>query len=289
MSEAAKGEVGLVVDSVSDLTPELVQELGNIRIVPFHFYFQNENRVYDEGVNLTNQEFYAKLDHPELGMPKTQGPSAGEYLAAYQEMLSRYDRVVGLNMSSKMSVAYSSAQVARQMLPEADITLVDSASVSMVLGLYAIQASRAAKAGASPQEIVAQIEQYKRETVQLFVISTLKYVRQSGRINQMTYIIGTALKLKPILTFKDGMGEPAGRELSQDRAYVRIAKSMAEKFGQRPVMATVVHSLAPDQAEQLKDRISRLVNVKELIVAEIGPTLGAHGGTGMVGAAAFPV
>jgi DegV family protein with EDD domain len=289
MSEAAKSGIGLVVDSVSDLPPSLVQELGNIRIVPFHVYFQNENKVYDEGVNLTNQEFYAKLDHPELGMPKTQGPSAGEFLAAYQEMLNRYDRVIGLNMSSKMSVAHSSAQLARQMLPEADITLVDSATVSMVLGLYAIQAARAAQAGASPEEIVAKIEQYKRETVQLFVISTLKYVRQSGRINQMTYIIGTALKLKPILTFKEGMGEPAGRELSQDRAYVRIAKSMSEKFGQRPVMATVVHSLAPDQAEQLKDRITRLVNVKELIVSEIGPTLGAHGGAGMVGAAAFPV
>src|SRR3954471_3503791 len=141
MSEAANGGIGLVVDSVSDLPSQIVQELGNIRIVPFHLYFENEkNKVYDEGVNLTNQEFYAKLDHPELGMPKTQGPSAGEYLTAYQEMLGRYDRVIGLNMSSKMSVAHNSAQLARQMLPQASITLVDSSTVSMVLGLYAIQA-----------------------------------------------------------------------------------------------------------------------------------------------------
>lgn len=289
MSETAKSGVGLVVDSVSDLPPALVQELGNIRIVPFHLYFQNENQVYDEGLNLSNQEFYAKLDHPELGMPKTQGPSAGEYLTAYQEMLTRYDKLVSLHASSKMSVAYSSAKLAREMLPEADITLIDSETVAMVLGLYALQAARAAKAGATPQEIVEKVERYKRETVQLFMTSTLKYLRQSGRINQMAYVLGSALQIKPLLQFKNGMGEPAGRELSQERAFIKIAKTMADKFGERPVIATVVHSVAPEQAEQLKRRIEQRVNVKELIVAEIGPTLGAHGGPGMVGSAAFPI
>jgi DegV family protein with EDD domain len=289
MSTAAKGGVGLVVDSVADLSPELLEELGNIRLVPFHFYFQNENKVYEEGVTLSREEFFKKLAQPELGMPKTQGPSAGEYLAAYQEMLQRYDKIVSIQMSSKMSVGYSSAQLARQMLPEADITVIDSYSVSMVLGLYAIQASRMAKAGATPAEIAAQIEIYRRETVQLFVLATLKYVRQSGRVNQLSYLIGTALQIKPIFTFKDGIGEPVTRELSQERAFVKIAKIMAEKFGQRPVIATVVHSVAPDQAELLKERITRLVNVKELFLLPSGPILGSHGGAGMVGTAAFPI
>jgi DegV family protein with EDD domain len=125
--------------------------------------------------------------------------------------------------------------------------------------------------------------------VQLFVLSTLKYVRQSGRVNQLAYLLGTALQLKPIFTFKDGIGEPAGRELSQERAYVKIAKTMAEKFGQRPVILYVVHSMAPSQAELLKERIIRLVNVKEVFVSSGGPILGSHGGSGVVGAAAFPI
>ncbi len=288
MNTIEKGSIGLVVDSVADLPTELVQTLGNIKIVPFHVYFQKEGQTYDEGVNLSYQDFYQKLAQPELGLPKTQGPSAGEYLAAYQEMLGRYEKIISIHASSKMSVAFNSAQLAREMLPDADITLLDSYTVSMVLGLYALEAARAAKAGASLPKIVAQFEQHKRETVQLFVVSTMKYLRQSGRVNQMQYLLGSALQIKPILQFKDGMGEPAGRELNLERAYVKMGKALVEKFGSRPLLATVVHSQAPDQAQALKERISRQANIQELIVAQIGPTLGAHGGPGMVGMAAFP-
>lgn len=289
METPSKGGLGLVVDSVADLAPALVKELGNIKIVPFHVYFQKENISYDESVTLSYQQFYEKLEQPELGFPKTQGPNTGEYVAAYEEMLQSFDRLLSMHVSTKMSVAYSSATLARQMLPDADITLWDSGTVSMVLGLYALQASRMAKTGSSPAQIIERLEKYKQETVQLFVADTLKYLRQSGRVNQAAYLIGQALHIKPIFTFKDGIGESAGRELSQERAFLRIAKTMSEKFGQRPILATVVHSMAPKQAELLKNRITNNTNVQELIVAEIGPTLGAHGGAGVVGAAAFPI
>ena len=287
MSENNKGKIGLVVDSVADLPARYIEELGNIKIVPFHIYFNNEEKFYTEGVDLDYHQFYQKLAQPNVGMPKTQGPSQGQYLEAYEEMLKRFDRIISLHASSKMSVAYSSAHLARQMLPDADITLIDSGTVSMVLGLYALQAARAASAGADVADIVQRVEGYKQKNVQLFVTATLKYLKQSGRVNQMTYLIGEALHVKPVLTFKDGMGEPAGRELTQERVYLRIVKSIAEKFGQQPIIASVVHSEAPDQAEKLKARIMQRANVKELIISEIGPTLGAHGGPGMVGATAI--
>jgi DegV family protein with EDD domain len=289
METPSKGGLGLVVDSVADLSENILKELGNIKIVPFHIYFQKENISYDDGVTLSYHDFYKKLEQPELGLPKTQGPNTAEYLTAYEEMLKKYDSLLSLHMSPKMSVAFNSARVAREMLPDAGITQWDSGSVSMVLGLYAIQAARKAKEGMSPARIIEQLDKFKQETVQLFVADTLKYLRQSGRVNQVAYLIGQALHIKPIFTFKEGMGEPAGRELSQERAFLRIAKTMAEKFGRRPIVATVVHSMAPAQAEQLKQRITNNTNVQELIVAEMGPTLGAHGGAGVVGAAAFPV
>ncbi len=289
METPSKDGLGLIVDSVADLAPALVKELGNIKIVPFHVYFQKENISYDDGVTLSYNQFYEKLEQPELGLPKTQGPNTAEYVAAYEEMLQRYDRLLSLHVSTKMSVAYSSATLARQTLSDADITLWDSGTVSVVLGLYALQASRMAKAGSTTAQIIERLEKYKQETVQLFVADTLKYLRQSGRVNQVSYLIGQALHIKPIFTFKDGIGEPGGRELSQERAFLRIAKTMSEKFGQRPILVAVVHSMAPKQAELLKSRITNNTNVQELIMAEMGPTLGAHGGPGVVGAAAFPV
>ncbi|HEX2916653.1 MAG TPA: DegV family protein [Chloroflexia bacterium] len=284
-----KGSVGIVVDSVADIPEKYIQELDNVRVVPFHVYFQGEGKEYLDGVNITAAQFYEKLQQGDLGMPKTQGPSQGEYLKAYEEMLEKYDRIISLNMSSKMSVAYNSAQLARQMLPDKDITLVDSQTASMVLGLYAIQAARMAKAGATVEEIVKKVEYYKEQTVQLYMVGTLKYLRQSGRVNQVAYLLGTFLKVKPILTFKNGMGEPAGRELSIDRAYLNIVRHIVDKYGERPIMVAVVHSAALEQAEKLKELIMRKANVKEMIISEIGPTVGAHGGPGMVGATTIPL
>lgn len=282
-----KGKIGFVVDSVADIPPRILEELGNIKTVPFHIEFGSQN--YREGVDMTYHEFYNRLSQPNEVIPKTQCPSPGEYLTAYQEMLAQYDQLISLHVSSKMSGALGSAEVARKMLPDAKITLVDSCTVSMVLGLYAIEAARAAKAGAEVPQIVNQVSNEMGNTFALFTAATLKYIRHSGRVGLASYLLGSMLRIKPLFTFKDGVGQSAGRELNSDAAYVRIAKNAAAQFGDKPVIAGIVHAVVPEDATKLKARAEQFLNIKELIVSELGPTLGVHGGPGTIGMAVIPV
>lgn len=283
--ETKKGRIGFVVDGVADIPPQIIAELGNIKTVPFHIEFGQQS--YVEGVDMSYDEFYRRLSLPNEVIPKTQCPSPGEYLTTYQEMLGRYDKIISMHASSKMTGAMGAAEVARKMLPDADITLVDSTTVSMVLGLYAIQAARAAKAGAEASQILSQIKTEMNGTFALFTSATLKYIRHSGRVGLAGYLLGSMLRIKPLFTFKDGVGQSAGREMNSDAAYLRIAKAAAAQFGDKPVIAAIVHSVAPDDAAKLKARAEQFLNLKELIVSELGPTLGVHGGPGTVGMGAF--
>lgn len=285
--EQKKGKVGFVVDSVADIPPKLLAELDNIKTVPFHIEFGSEN--FTEGVDISHDEFYSRLSRPNEVVPKTQCPAPGEYLAAYQEMAERFDKIISMHMSAKMSGAMGSADIARKMLPDIEITQVDSGSVSMVLGLYAIQAARAAKKGADVPQILAQIERERKDTFALFTAATLKYIRQSGRVGLASYLVGSVLRIKPIFSLKDGSAQSAGRELSTDAAFVRIAKQAAAQFGDKPVIATVVHSVSPNEAAKLKSRAEQYLNIQELIMSELGPTIGVHGGPGTLGLGAFPV
>ena len=280
-----KAKIGFVVDSVADIPPQIIEELGNIRTVPFHIEFGNQS--YIEGVDMTYDEFYSRLNQHNEVVPKTQCPSPGEYLKVYQEMLEKFDKIISMHASSKMTGALGSAEVARKMLPEADITIVDSTSDSMILGLYVIQAARAAKAGADVPQILSQVKNEINNTFSLFTTATLKYIRHSGRVGLAGYLLGSMLRIKPLFTFKDGVGQSAGRELSSDAAYLRIAKAAAAQFGDKPVMVAIVHSVVPEDAAKLKARAEQFLNIKEIIVSEMGPTLGVHGGPGTIGLGAF--
>jgi DegV family protein with EDD domain len=285
--ETKKGGVGFVVDGVADIPASVLEELGNIIPVPFYVVFGSQS--YREGVDITSEQFYTRLAQPNEVIPKTQCPAPGEYLEAYKTLATRFDKIISIHASSKMTGALGSAEVARQMLPEVDITLIDSTTVSMVLGLYVIQAARAAKNGADVEPILKQIENEKRDTFTLFTSSTLKYIRHSGRVGLASYLVGSLLRIKPLFTFKDGTGQSAGRELNSDAAYLRIAKAAAAQFGDKPVYATIVHSVAPADAAKLKARAEQFLNIKEIIMSELGPTLGVHGGPGTVGLGAFSV
>lgn len=287
MSQERKAKVGFVVDSVADIPAKIIEELGNIKTVPFHIGFGSES--FTEGVDMNHEEFYNRLTKPNEVVPKTQCPAPGEYLTAYQEMAQRFDKIISLHVSGKMSGAIGAAEIARKMLPDVDITLVDSGSVSMVIGLYAIQAARAAKNGADVPQLLAQIERERKDIFALFTASTLKYIRQSGRVGLASYLVGSVLRIKPIFSLKDGSAQSAGRELSTDAAFVRIAKQAAAQFGDKPVIATVVHSVAPDEAAKLRARAEQYLNIKELIMSELGPTVGVHGGPGTLGLGAFPI
>lgn len=277
--------IKIVTDSTAYL-PEATVRQHDIRVVPLYVHFGE--KAFREGVELSNQEFYTRLkEAPEL--PTTSQPSAGEFHQVFKELLDAGHEIVTLTISSKLSGTWNSAMAAKEMLPEADITVIDSLSTSVGLHLMVETAVEAASAGATRQEIVEKVEAIKQRLQIFFVVDTLEYLAKGGRIGNAKAFLGTLLKVKPILVLQDGAIEPLEQVRSKRKAQARMLDLVGEYVDNRGPQArtAVTNALVPDEAEALKKEIVERLGCREPVMGELGPVIGTHTGPGVVGVAVY--
>ena len=277
--------IKIVTDSTAYLPEETVRQ-HDISVVPLYVHFGTE--AFREGVELSNEEFYRRLKAaPEL--PTTSQPSAGEFYEVFAPLVDAGHEVITLTISSKLSGTWNSAMAAKEMLPDAPISVVDTLSTSVGLHLMVDAAVEAAAAGATRQEIVDQIEQIKQKMQIFFVVDTLEYLAKGGRIGNGKAFLGTILKVKPILFLKDGAIEPLEQVRSKHKATARMLEIVEEYVGSNGSTSKVgvTHSLVPEEAEILGQELVGRLGCDLTCMGELGPVIGTHTGPGMVGIAAY--
>jgi DegV family protein with EDD domain len=267
--------VRIVTDSTSDLSPQVAKELG-ITVVPVYVRFGE--KVYRDGVDISQDEFYQKLVGSPVH-PSTSQPSPSDFADVYSKLSKETDEIVSIHLSSKVSGTYDSALRGWELAQaKCHIEVVDSLSVSMGLGLIAIAAARLAKTGEGLHEVMNEVEQAISGTHIFGLFDTLKYLLLGGRIGRVKALLGTLLNVKPLLTMRDGELSPIG--LARTRAngierlfdFVRDALSVQE--------LAIVHSTTPDEASSLRERLVSFFPRERVHVARLGPALGVHGGPG---------
>lgn len=270
--------VRIVTDSTSDIPARLAEEMG-ISVVPLSVIFGDE--VYREGIEIGHDLFYDKLVHSKV-MPTTSAPSVGDFLAVYEPLLNETDEIVSIHISSKLSATYNNAcQAAKQLSDRgARIEVVDSLSVSFGLSFLAQAAARAASAGASVDEIRAITDRMIPRLRILVVLDTLEYVRRGGRIGRARAFLGAVLKVKPILSFRDGEVHPEERVRTKALALERLLQ-IATSY--RIKEAGIGYSTNLQDAEDLKRRMEAMVPGVNISIVRLGPVLGVHGGPGTLG------
>jgi DegV family protein with EDD domain len=269
-----------VTDSSAYLPVDLIQE-HNIQVIPLKVHFGEQ--TYRDEIDLSHEEFYRMLAEAET-LPTTSQPSAGEFFDLYSELSKDGHEIISIHISSKLSGTVSSAQSAKEMLPEAKITIIDSASTAMGLGLMALTAARAAEEGKTAAEIVAAVEKMIPAMNVVFVVDTLEYLQKGGRIGGAAALVGALLKVKPILCLKDGRVEPLDKVRSKRKALARLLEVVEERVGPgTPVRVAVLHAQVPDEARALEQEVRARFNCTECYFAELGPVLGTHTGPGVVG------
>ena len=272
--------IKIVTDSSAYLPADLVQQ-HDIHVIHQKVLFGEQ--TYREEVELSHQEFYRMLAEAET-LPTTSQPSAGEFLDLYSELGKDGHEILSIHISSKLSGTISSAQSAKEMLPDAKITIIDSASTAMGLGLMVLTAARAAAEGKTTAEIVATVEKMIPAMNVVFVVDTLEYLQKGGRIGGAAALVGTLLKVKPILCLKDGRIEPLDKVRSKRRALARLLEVVEERVGPgTPVRVAVLHAQVPDEARELEREVLARFNCTECYFAELGPAIGTHTGPGLVG------
>ena len=274
--------VRIVTDSASDLPSELASQ-WNIRVVPC--YVVIGDRSYRDGVDISADEFYAALT-ANSRLPTTSQPTAADFQAVYQELLSQGHQVVSIHVSGKLSGTLNSAHQARAALgedAEGRIEIVDSQLASVPLALLAVSAAESPEGSESLQEIAERARREVPEIYCFFVPDTLEYLQRGGRIGKASAFLGSVLNVKPILTIRDGEAHPLERTRNLPRAMRRMVELTQQTA---PVgQLAVIYSTKREPAEALRDSLSGLISPEKVEVARFGPTLGTYLGPGAVGVA----
>ena len=269
--------VKVVTDSVADLPPQVANELG-ITVIPLNVRFGTD--VYRDGIDITTEQFYDKLRHSKI-LPVTSVPSPGTFAEAYDKLAEETDEILVITLSSKLSATYEVAlQSIGLMKQKCRVEIIDSQWAVMAQGLIVITAVRAAKAGAGLDEVIEVTRKNIPRADMCAAFDTLEYLRRGGRIGKAQALLGSMLKVNPIITLRNGVVEPAGRTRSRSKA-IDYLYNFAMNFSHIDEIA-IEDAATPDEAEMLAERLSSRFPKERIYRSKTSPVIGTHTGPGLL-------
>jgi len=269
--------VKIVTDSTADLPPGVAEELG-ITVIPLNVRFGD--KVYRDGVDLTAGQFYKKLVNSRV-LPVTSVPSPGVYAEAYDKLAEETDEILVATVSSKLSGTYDVAvQSIGLMKKKCRVEVVDSQWAVMAMGFVVISAARAANDGASFDELLELTHRNIQRVDFCAAFDTLEYLRRGGRIGRAQALMGSVLKINPIITLRDGLVEPAGRTRSRARA-IDFLYDFAASFSRVDGIA-VEDADCPNDGDFLVERLNSLFPNNSIHRSKTTPVIGTHTGPGLL-------
>jgi DegV family protein with EDD domain len=277
-------QVGVVTDSTSDVPASLAATLG-IEVVPCQVFFGQE--ALRDGLDLSPSDFYERLARsPEL--PRTSGPTVNSFIESYRRLLEEeaWQGVVSIHVAGNLSGTVNSAWAAAQSLPDPSrVEIVDSGQVSMALGWSAVEAVRLARQGGTAAEVGQAVRARLSQLRTAAMIDTLDNLYRGGRISQFSAILGTALRIKPLISLQGGELTAWAKVRTRSRALNALVDRV-QAWGPLSDVA-VLHTGAEDLAETLAGRLREFLPDQEMLMLAAGSALTTHLGLGAVGVCAL--
>ena len=280
----------IVTDSGTDLRlpPEEEAEL-NIHTVPLTVTL--DGKSYREGLDIQHKDFYPLLE-ASGNLPTTSQPSAGEFAKVYRELAVSDPEILSIHMTSGLSGTFNAAVEGAKLVPEADVTHIDTKTLTAAAGWQVYAAARALKAGWAKEQILGLVKRIGEATDCMYSLNELKYLIHGGRISHMKGLIASILNLKPLIGVEKVNGTYV--QLGQARTFKRALKGLAnlitEKYPEgSALMVQVLHSNNPEGAEMLRGMVDQLFECTWLPVGPMSLTFGAHTGPSMVGVGFAPM
>jgi DegV family protein with EDD domain len=267
--------VKVVTDSTADLPAELARDL-DITVVPV--YVSIGGRSYRDGVDISLDEIYRRMIEGETQITTSQ-PAPSDFADTFRRLLKESDEIISINLTSRLSGVYSSALQGRDLAGgKGRIEVMDSASISMGIGLSAIAAARLAAAGGSLPCIMEETRKTLSHIHIWGLLDTFKFILHSGRLGKAKALLGGLLSVKPMLTMKNGEIYPSGVVRTRSKGVDRLVENFKNFIDAEE--AGIVHSTSPDEAKSLKGCLSVVLDGRRIHISRLGPALGVHGGPG---------
>ena len=278
----------IVTDSGYDLAPEQVKGFP-IHALPLKLTLSGV--TYRSGVDIQPEEFYQLLAITD-DMPITSVPSPGEFIELYQQVAQEDPDILSIHISSGLSGTFNAAKTAAQSVEGANITLVDSLSLSAEMGWQIEAAIDGIKANSGLKKILETIAQIREQSEMIYTLPDLSYLIHGGRISHLKGLLASLLGIKPIIGVNKSNGkyDDLGKSRTFKKAIKDIPAYIAQKFPEGTHLRTQIgHAGNPEAAEQLKHATDALFKCQWLPNVSISPVLGAHTGRGLVGLVFAPL
>ncbi len=278
--------IAVVTDSTADIPANLLAERG-ITTVPAHVRFGDVG--YKDRVDISTEEFYSRLATDKDVFPTTANPSIGEFLTVYEDLLQKYDEIVSVHISSKLSGTFASAvSAATQADPSGErVKHIDSLSVSMATGWIALAAQDIIDDGGSVTEVI-EAARIRVPRVQFAgTPDTLEYLIRGGRLSGARAILGSMLRVRPVLAILYGQVEVIARPRSHRRAMSKLISLAVDAHEPLTNLATMhTDEASKPEAEELLEDLKHLVLPGGMtFTSTVGPAIGAHLGGGTIAVA----
>lgn len=277
----------IVMDSAGDLPAEWISQY-EIDVIPINVHMGNE--VFLEDVDLTIGQFYSWVR--ETGkVPKTSQPSPQQYIDFYREIAQPGDVVLSIHLTSKLSGTYESALLAIRELEGDDFKVIpfDTLSGTGIQGYMCREAREMDRRGDSIDQILERLEQIREHTQVIFTVDSLGFAQKSGRVQMLESILASILKIKPIITLKDGTLAVADKVRTRKASLEFIIQEMSRRMGRKLINAAIIHANDLATALELSGKIEGILNVKDMFIEELSVAIATHLGPGTVGIVAYPV
>lgn len=271
--------VKIICDSTADLTEEVIKQYG-ISIVPLNIHFGQE--TFQDGIDITASAFYKRLVANHVH-PTTSAPAPGSFLEMYKKLAKETDEIIVLTISGGISATWESAVQARDMLEgQCKVEVVDSQWTCGALFLPTVRAAQAAQQGAKLNEIVPMVRDVLKRTQAFMIFDTLEYLKKGGRIGKASALLGSMLKLNPIITLKDGVIESVAKPRSRAKAKDELFNIVRDAG---PVEDMVLEcATAFDELDEMAERFNDLFPKEKTYRSTVGPVIGVHTGPSVLAA-----
>ncbi len=270
----------IVTDNGADLPVEWLARHGVI-VVPLHITWENG----ESADGISRPDFYERLAR-EQQPPKTSQPSVGEFKRVYEKIAAEDPDILSIHISSGLSGTVQSARAAAQMVPQANVQVVDALTLSGAQGWQVRAAVAALQQGLSLQGVLDHLRRVRQATETVYTLDTLHYLMLGGRIGRVKGTVGSLLRIKPLIAVEpqNGTYVQVGSGRGLKKAVRSLVEYVTSQVGEgTDLVAQVMHAEAAELAGHLKELVSQRFAVQWLPPGEISPVLGTHTGPGLVG------
>jgi DegV family protein with EDD domain len=277
-----------MINIITDTTSGLPIEVSNryrIPVIPQIINFGNQS--YYEGIDIDNSLFM-KLLKTSKELPKTAAPPPELFVQELTKMVSSGGTIFCIHPSAEVSGTVRSALTAAKEFPNADIRVIDSRTIGSPLATLVQLAAELASQGKDADIIEARIKQLIPRNRIYFLVDTLEYLAKGGRIGGATALLGSVLKIKPILSLTEGRVEQFEKERTQKHAIMRLIELVKTQAARNDdAYLSVMHAAIPDLAQEFVNVLCLEFGLDSIPILDVPPAIVVHGGPGILAAAFF--